>query len=104
MALNEKMTDKISFPVHGLDMGPYVLSHDSGEVSSLVYDLHGVINHYGSLYGGHYTALAKNSPTGKWFHYNDSVVNEVESDAEIVSDAAYVLFYQLRGLKESIAV
>lgn len=88
-------------------MSPYVLSHqnnreDGTNEPPLVYDLHGVINHYGSLYGGHYTAFAKNSTTGKWFHYNDSVVNEVTSETEIVSDAAYVLFYQLRGFKENL--
>ena len=44
---NEKMTDRINFPIYGLDMSHYVLS--SCESSGLIYDLHGVINHYGDL-------------------------------------------------------
>jgi ubiquitin C-terminal hydrolase len=50
-----------------------------------------VSNHYGQLLGGHYTALAKNA--GQWFRFNDDHVDEVESEAAIVTQAAYNLFY-----------
>ena len=40
------------------------------------YDLYAVINHSGTLTGGHYTAFAKNRDDLKWYHYNDSLVNE----------------------------
>ena len=65
---NEKMNDKINFPIYGLDMSPHVLDSEgspfSSECGGLVYDLCGVINHYGDLNFGHYTAFAKNSITG----------------------------------------
>ena len=50
-------------------------------------------NHYGSLSFGHYTAYAKNHETGRWYDYNDSNVSECHSSSEVVSGAAYVLYY-----------
>jgi len=35
------------------------------------YDLYGIINHYGSLTGGHYMSVVKNVQTNEWFQYND---------------------------------
>ncbi len=31
-----------------------------------VYDLYGVINHYGGILGGHYTAYARTPDTDNW--------------------------------------
>ena len=45
---------------------------------------------------GHYTAFCKHSATGQWHYYNDSVLTEV-SESDIVTEAAYVLFYKLRN-------
>ena len=59
------------------------------------YDLIGVSNHFGSLNGGHYTASCKNANTGKWFNFNDSSVNPC-SKSQVVSSAAYLLFYRRR--------
>ena len=46
-----KNSDLIDFPLEGLDMEKYVLDPSSGEQT--VYDLYGISNHMGSLYGGH---------------------------------------------------
>ena len=102
---NEKINDKIHFPIYGLDMAPYVLD-PSQKISQngLIYDLHGVINHYGELNYGHYVACAKNSITDQWHTYNDSMVSSTVVENEIVSDAAYVLFYKLRGYEESVGL
>jgi hypothetical protein len=59
----------------------------------MLYDLYAVSNHYGSLAFGHYTAYAKNCETGKWYDFNDSSVSELDGSHEVVSPAAYVLFY-----------
>jgi ubiquitin C-terminal hydrolase len=40
------------------------------EGKKLIYNCYGVINHYGSMHFGHYTAYAKNN--GKWYCYDDS--------------------------------
>lgn len=60
-----------------------------------MYDLFAVSNHYGGMGGGHYTAYAKNPFYNRWFEFNDSTASE-SSGKEVVSRAAYVLFYKKR--------
>lgn len=62
-----------------------------------VYDLGGVVNHYGGLGGGHYTANAFNMFDNRWYEYSDDRVSVVENEADLVTSAAYVLFYTRRG-------
>jgi len=116
----------VTFPVEGLDLTNYVLNKhtisdynisptefaDEGnarlldkmtEESSfdaskpLLYDLYGVTNHYGSHFGGHYTASCKNID-GNWYDYNDSSVSTISDPKSVVTDAAYVLYYRRRKL------
>ena len=61
---------------------------------STIYDLYGVVNHFGSLNGGHYTAYGKN-PNGNWYNFNDSSVSGANKK-ELTSAAAYMLFYRRR--------
>ena len=52
---------------------------------------------------GHYVAFGKNSITGQWYRYNDSAVHPITTiETELVTDAAYVLFYKLRGFEEAV--
>lgn len=63
-----------------------------------VYDLFGVVNHYGGMYSGHYTAYAKSVYEGKdygWRCFDDSRVSRVDSE-DIVSRSGYILFYRIR--------
>ena len=50
--------------------------------------------------GGHYTACTRNmrSPNNVWVHYNDSIVEQALEDVA-ACEAAYLLFYRLRGSK-----
>ena len=97
---NEKMEDSVNFPIYNLDMSQHILSHSDGQEDDqqekLIYDLFGVVNHYGSLNFGHYTAFAKNSETGQWHKYDDENVQSCDA-YDVVTEAAYVLFYQLRS-------
>ena len=52
-------------------------------------------NHYGGVGGGHYTAFGKNCFTNKWYDFDDSHASPV-SDTQVVTSAAYSLFYRLR--------
>jgi Ubiquitin carboxyl-terminal hydrolase len=59
-----------------------------------------VSNHYGSLAFGHYTAYGKNAETGKWHDFNDSsvsVLSDYSAESEVVTNAAYVLYYIRRN-------
>lgn len=55
------------------------------------YHLYGIVNHYGGLDCGHYTATVRNKYDKKWYLYEDSVVSETE---EIITKHAYILFYE----------
>lgn len=59
---------------------------------NVFYELYGVINHTGSVEGGHYTSYIKNQ-NNKWYHYNDTNIKELQEN-EICSSKAYCLFYR----------
>jgi hypothetical protein len=65
----EKITTKVNFPLTGLDMTEWchnespVIQNDSKD--SYVYDLIGVLNHYGGMTGGHYVATCKATACGR---------------------------------------
>lgn len=81
----------IQFPVSGLDMTPYC----SGPFShNLIYDLHAVANHSGSLKSGHYWAYCKNYDTN-WYCFNDRYVTHLKPE-NVVSKNAYCIFYKRR--------
>ena len=115
----------IKFPINEFDISKYVLNKETIEdyqinteefcdenneylkskiveestydsSKPLVYELYGVINHYGSMNFGHYTAYCKNN--GKWKQYDDSKVSEINDENDVVTDAAYVLFYRRKKL------
>jgi ubiquitin C-terminal hydrolase len=88
----DKIDHMVQFPIEGLDMSPYVIAPGHGKA---IYDLTTVSNHYGGMGGGHYTAYGKNKLDGKWYHFDDSSVTEAKQ-SEIVTKAAYVLFYHRR--------
>lgn len=54
-------------------------------------------SHSGQLSGGHYVAYARN-PSGAWLCYNDSSCRELSARPALDAGAAYLLFYERRGL------
>ncbi len=85
-----KNSELVDFPLSGLDLSKYMSS--TAKVPTK-YNLYAVCNHYGHLGGGHYTAFAKHAETGRWYLYDDTWVKQVKEE-EVVSAAAYVLFYR----------
>ena len=61
---------KIGYPLEDFDSSPFIaedalfVDEDSDLPKSTVYDLYAVVNHYGSMGGGHYTAYAKHAESG----------------------------------------
>jgi len=77
-------------------MRPYVITLKDKE-EPVLYDLYGVSNHFGSLNGGHYTAYVKNFSNDNWYNMNDSSCSQMSgSKSELITSAAYLLFYRLR--------
>ena len=87
----DKITKTIDFPLEGLDLSRYYRGTEGA-----IYDCYAVSNHFGSLSFGHYTAYCKNKETGQWYDFDDSRVSPVSGNRDIVSNAAYVIFYEKR--------
>ncbi|KAI3693730.1 hypothetical protein L1987_76682 [Smallanthus sonchifolius] len=90
--LKNKLDTFVSFPIDDLDLSKYVKNKDPSGGSS-VYELYAISNHYGGLGGGHYSAYAKLVEEDRWYHFDDAHVSPV-SEGDIVTSAAYLLFYQ----------
>jgi ubiquitin C-terminal hydrolase len=67
---------------------------------SIVYQLFGIIEHFGSLNSGHYTTHCYHSGKGKWYFFNDSSVKE-STIQEVHSRNAYILFYERKEEAEN---
>ncbi|CAJ1957286.1 unnamed protein product [Cylindrotheca closterium] len=101
----EKLDTFVDFPVDGLNMEPHCAKATSSIIDETVpaeYDLFGVINHYGRLGFGHYTAFARewdeNSMSNTFAAFDDSSVTKIGTRThELISSAAYVLFYRRRS-------
>lgn len=124
-----KLTILVDFPLYGFDMTPHlahtVTSH-TNSVNSLVghgwspwkkprprnqpnlpkydenvYDLYAICNHHGQdLQGGHYTAYCRNPYDTQWYCFDDTRVETV-TDTNLITNSAYMLFYQRRGLSNN---
>jgi len=92
----DKIDVQVEFPLEGLDLTECVQTLQ-GSDETVLYDCYAVSNHYGGLGGGHYTAYAKNN--GKWCYFDDCRVTEDVDENDVVSSAAYVLYYKRRDLK-----
>jgi ubiquitin carboxyl-terminal hydrolase 4/11/15 len=125
----DKLDHLVDFPLYGLDMnqhcgGKYHLENETianGVVDTsipAVYDCFAVVNHYGRMGFGHYTAYARawneegfisttntaaaaattttNTPENHWNLFDDSHVRSVPDERSVVSSAAYVLLYRRR--------
>jgi ubiquitin C-terminal hydrolase len=91
----QKINTHVDFPLIGLDLSNQVLHWTENEKP--IYDCYAVSNHYGGLGGGHYTAYALNDD-GVWCHYDDSRITSHVDPSEVVSQAAYVLYYRRRDV------
>ncbi|CAI5742740.1 unnamed protein product [Hyaloperonospora brassicae] len=110
-----KVRALVDFPLKGLDFSKWMSHHDSADSS--VYDLYAVTNHVGGLTRGHYTAYCRYDAdfpesatlfgenaedadvqcSELWFRFDDEKVSEIAA-GDVVTDAAYVLFYKRRTL------
>jgi len=88
----DKLDALVDFPISGLNVGEHI---KGPKKDGHLYDLIAVANHYGGLGGGHYTAYAKNRETSHWHYFDDSNVTAA-SEENVISKAAYVLFYLRR--------
>lgn len=83
----------VDFPLENLNLSKYVIGYKK---DSYVYDLYGICNHSGNVFGGHYTSYVKNA-NDKWYHFNDTIVTEITNKSQLISPKAYCLFYRKKS-------
>ena len=84
-----KLNKSIDFPLDNFDITNFIEGYDKMDAS---YTLKGIIEHMGSMGGGHYVAHIKNS-NNKWYTYNDNRVNEINIST-VLEKQAYILMYE----------
>ena len=90
---SSKLNKNVTFPLDDLDLSKYVCGY---KPSTYKYELYGICNHIGGVTGGHYTAFIRNIEN-KWLHYNDKIVESVDNPNNVISPAAYCLFYRKKN-------
>ncbi|KAK9473563.1 uncharacterized protein V1510DRAFT_414376 [Dipodascopsis tothii] len=100
---SNKLDTFVDFPTAHLDLTAYWPDYvpedqswrdkfpPSDQNPPFVYNLYGVVNHYGSVRGGHYTSYVKKLNKG-WLIFDDSRVASCPQE-RLVSKDAYVLCY-----------
>ncbi|XP_045385090.1 inactive ubiquitin carboxyl-terminal hydrolase 50 [Lemur catta] len=87
--MKRKLRTHIHYPLTNLDLTPYICPIFRKHPK---YNLCAVVNHFGDLDGGHYTAFCKNSVTQAWYSFDDTRVSEIP-DTSVQTATAYLLFY-----------
>jgi ubiquitin C-terminal hydrolase len=88
--------DKISIPVNFDEIleVPGSVLHDDVKRSKVIYQLIGVVNHYGVINSGHYYSDVRGAQ-GKWYQCNDETVVETKLlRQDNTSEYTYMLFYR----------
>ena len=83
----------MEYPITDWDLKEYCLQDIKNE--GVMYDLTGVVHHFGKMGGGHYISVAYNFVKERWLKFDDERVSYAESK-DVQSRAAYVLFYKRR--------
>ena len=83
----------INYPLTNLKMNKFMTMKNEEDY---IYDIFGVVEHYGGREGGHYTAICQNYD-GNWYSYDDSNCSS-SHPKEVHSKNAYILFYRRRDL------
>lgn len=88
----DKIDIPVVIPVRGFELNSKLANERHEHVK---YDLIAVSHHVGGLGGGHYTASALNTTTGKWYEFNDSCVSETAAPSDpMVGRTPYMLVYR----------
>jgi len=87
---NKKNQILVTFPLENWNLSKYIIGYKK---DSYIYDLYGICNHSGNVFGGHYTAYVKNA-NGKWYHFNDTQVMEIKDLSQLITPKAYCFFYR----------
>jgi ubiquitin C-terminal hydrolase len=107
----EKIDQMVDYPLYAFDISEFLPSTKpslgltmSTTALQSAYDLYSLVNHAGSMEGGHYTAFVlRKQEEDKWMLMDDDRLLEVVGDRDSVvrNKNAYLLFYRRRLLAGS---
>ena len=90
--MNMKKNQRIiHYDIDTLDLNMFI-NNSSPYKDKYKYDLFGIINHSGSILGGHYFSYIK-SFDGKWYEFNDVMIKEM-IPSKLLSNKNYCLIYR----------
>lgn len=92
MARTRKDGRLVNYPMNHFDISSMISPYNFDENKCYKYRLQCVINHTGSLNGGHYYTYCLDEDSGQWYKYDDLIVNKI-SENVIITHNAYLLFY-----------
>jgi len=86
-----KVRGKIAWDLDNVDLSPVMAfsRNPFNDMDSPIYETYAVIEHHGSLQGGHYTMYAKQN--NAWLEYDDNSITNVTPD-RVVSADSYIMF------------
>ena len=89
-----KNSRQVAFPVEDnlLDLCPFMHPDSPHGGADPLYKLYAMVQHSGSLSGGHYVAYCLNNADRNWYLFDDSRVTRVTSD-RVATSEGYLLFY-----------
>jgi len=91
---SNKIKTAVEFPLDNLDMNKFYPNH-SKDQQNPVYELFAVVNHQGSVNGGHYWAFVK-THDNEWYNFNDHSV-KIINPKDVQSSDAYMLMYRKKS-------
>ena len=91
---SQKNNINVTYPLEGLNLTKFIIG-PNGE--NAIYDLYGVLQHYGGVSFGHYISTCKNDIDNNWYEYNDSNISKVKPSEVENNNGAYLLFYKLKS-------
>ena len=80
----------INYDINGINLNKYINNRNI----NIDYELFGIINHTGNIFGGHYFSYIKNY-NNKWYEFNDANVKEISID-KLIGNKNYCLIYRIK--------
>lgn len=109
----QKLQTFVDFPLSDLNLKPYIYhsvtdnQNGPNNPNNGTYELNGVVNHYGTLEGGHYTSFCRvgsgfersaitlnGRKARNWVKFDDHEVTDI-SPVDVKTQGAYILFYSM---------
>ena len=96
-----KLEKPVSYPLETMDLTSY-LSGPLQSDNQAKFDLYGVVNHVGTVGGGHYTSYSMHHEKKTWVQYDDHMTDTEMKPGDRAGDeaSAYVLFYKKKGASQ----